>query len=91
MKMKEKDGEYIYLNWEGKANAYYIRGWVSHEDGIQILFGESQIDKENEVGQANHRYARWSMEAGDDGNRLMFRDYKHPGRGRFKVTEFAVK
>lgn len=39
------------------------------------------------LGPVMHRYARWSMEPGpfSDAQHVL-RDYKDPGRGRFKVT-----
>jgi hypothetical protein len=49
------------------------RNWV-WQDALRIL------------GPITHRYARWSMEPGDDGGYQVLRDYKDPGRGRFKVT-----
>ena len=54
------------------------REWV-YQDAVLIL------------GPIMHRYARWSMEPGDDGDgHQVLRDYKDPGRGRFKVTMVDV-
>jgi len=87
-----KDGDYIYLVWEdvGTPDAFFIKGHVSHKDGIEKLIGECAIDSEDEVGEANHCYARWSMEPREDGNGHILKTYKSTGRGRFRVTEFGV-
>ena len=89
--MKYNDGEYIPLIWEeGGADAYFIKGHVLHSEGIETLIGEGAIDDENEVGLANHCFARWSMEPREDGNGHILKTYKESGRGRFKVTEYGV-
>ncbi len=89
--MRYNDGEIIDLSWDGRPDAYYIKGHVSHEDGIYTLIDFGKIDNAADVGQAVHKYGRWSMQ-GDapDGCNCVLRDYKNPGRGRFKVTVFGV-
>lgn len=85
------EGEYIPLIWDGKPDAYYIKGHVSHEDGIKILFEGGIIDDETEVGQAQHIYARWSTQGDAPQNvTQVLREYNKPGRGRFKVTMFGI-
>ena len=54
------------------------RNWV-WQDALIIL------------GPITHRYARWSMEPGDSSKgHQVLRDYKDPGRGRFKITMAEV-
>ncbi len=91
-KKKYNYGDYIYLIWEdgGSPDAYYIRGHVSHDEGIATLIGEGAIDNEFEVGRADHIYGRWSMQPREDGTGHILRTYKEPGRGRFAITEFGV-
>ena len=88
---KYKDGEYIPLVWEGRPDAYYIKGNVSREDGINILIGEGVIDNATDVGLAVHVYGRWSAQ-GDapEGCTTVLREYLEPGRGRFSMTGFNV-
>jgi len=88
--MKCNDGEYMPLNWYGTPDAYYIKGHVSHEEGIEILFDAGAIDHDYEVGRASHIYGRWSMQPGEDGNQHFLREYSESGRGRFKITMFVV-
>jgi len=86
------DGEYMALIWDGGGpDAYYIKGHVSHEDGIDILISEGVIDNAADVGRAVQKYGRWSLE-GDatDGCNSFLREYKKPSRGRFKITEFGI-
>jgi len=83
--MKIVEGEYIPLIWDGRPDAHYIKGHISHDDGIEILFDEGAIDDETEVGHAQHIYARWSMEP-----HHVLRDYDEPGPRRFAVTMFGV-
>jgi len=93
MMKKYTDGEYMPMVWDcgySTPDAYYIKGHVGNEDGLDILIDEGAIDEPSEVGLANHIYGRWSMEATDDGNQHMMRTYQKPGRGRFKVTELGV-
>ncbi len=92
MAMKRyEDGEYMNLIWDGSPDAYYIRGHVSHEAGIDTLIDFGAIDNETEVGQAVHKYGRWSMQ-GDtlEGCDCTLREYMESGRGRFKITMFGV-
>jgi hypothetical protein len=90
--MKFMDGEYIPLIWDGPPDAHYIKGHVSHEEGIEILIQEGAIYKDTVIGQAYHCYGRWSMNGEDsreDGNSSL-KEYKRPGRGRFKITVFNL-
>ena len=86
-----EDGEYMNLIWDGSPDAHYIKGHVSHKDGIYTLIDYGVIDDSTEVGQAVQKYGRWSMQ-GDapEGCSSVLREYKDPGRGRFKITEFGV-
>ena len=87
------DGEYMFLIWDGSPDAYYIKGHVNHEDGIDTLINEAAIFPEDvaEIGHAVHKYGRWSMQ-GDapEGCNSVLREYNEPGRGRFKITVFGV-
>lgn len=91
MAKRYEDGEYMNLIWDGSPDAYYIRGHVSHDVGIGILIECGAIDDEAEVGKAEQVYGRWSMQ-GDapEGCSCILREYKEPGRGRFKITSFGV-
>jgi len=84
------NGEYIPLVWDGRPDAYYFKGHISHWDGMTYLLEEEIIDEETIIGPARRIYARWSMEPGEDGNQHILREYTKPGRGRFKVTEFGL-
>jgi hypothetical protein len=89
---KYEDGDYMALNWmDGEPEAYYIKGHVIPEHGRKTLLGEGAIDSEEEVLQGKHKYARWSMESTDDGNRHILRVYDFPANGRFKITEYEIK
>ena len=84
--MRFKDGEYIYLNWDGTPDAYHIMGHVDSDAGLETLREEDVVHDENEdkVGIGVHCYGRWSMEPGENGNQHFLRTYKNTGRGRFK-------
>jgi len=85
------DGEYMNLIWDGlRPDAYYIKGHITHNSGIETLIDEGVIDDGAEVGQAEHKYGRWSIEPGEDGNQHFLKEYRTPGRGRFKITVFGV-
>ena len=93
--MKEKkynNGDYIYLNWDGNPDAYYVKGHVENYTGLVILEDAGALDNGelDNIGVGQHLYARWSMEPGEDGNQHFLRTYKTPGRGRFKITEYGV-
>ena len=85
-----ENGQYMILIWDGNPDAYYIKGHVSHETGIDTLISEGAIDDAKSVGHAVHKYGRWSMQ-GDapDGCVSVLREYKKSGRGRFKITVFG--
>ena len=88
-----RDGEYIPLYWESSTpDAYYIRGHVAESVALGVLeeqgeMVDGKLENGAAIGKAIHKYARWSTE-GDapDGCSRVLRDYKEPGRGRFKVT-----
>ena len=88
-----RDGEYILLCWESNTpDAYYIRGHVAENVALCVLeeqgeMVDGKLESGAAIGKAMHKYARWSMQ-GDapDGCCCVLRDYKEPGRGRFKVT-----
>ena len=87
-----ENGEYINLVWDGSPDAYYIRGHISEEAALGVLeeqgeMVDGKLENGDAIGKSRHVYARWSMQ-GDapDGCTSVLRDYKEPGRGRFKVT-----
>lgn len=82
-----EDGEYMDLVWDGTPDAYYIKGHVTNKDGIAIL-GDWGI-VEPSIGQSRQIYGRWSIEGDYEGIQEL-REYKNPGRGRFKITVFRV-
>lgn len=90
------DGEYMPLVWDGQPDAFYVKGHVNTKDGWDILLEEDVIG-DREIGQAEQIYGRWSIEpgdwpikSGDDTWRHTLREYKNPGRGRFKITMFGI-
>ncbi len=90
--MRYEYGQYMALIWDGTPDAYFIKGHVSDALGKETIEAEACLDaREAEaLGEGEHRYGRWSMEPCEDGNGHVLRDYKDPGRGRFKVTMFGV-
>ena len=82
------DGEYMRLVWDGQPDAFYIKGHVNTEDGWAILT-EEEIVKGREIGQAEQIYGRWSTEGTTECPHTL-REYKSPGRGRFKITMFGL-
>ena len=82
------DGEYMPLAWDGQPDAFYIKGHVNTEEGWAIL-AEGDFAGGREIGQAEQIYGRWSTE-GDTEWTQTLREYKNPGRGRFKITKFGV-
>ena len=86
-----ENGEYMDLIWDGRPDSYHIKGHVSHKNGIDTLIDVGAIDDETEIGQAVHKYGRWSMQVdAPDGCSAVLREYIKPGRGRFKITVFGV-
>lgn len=85
---KFANGEYMSLSWDGKPDAYYIMGHVTHDEGIEILQREGIIDNDTIIGRAEHIYGRWSIET--DEHLQMLREYSSSGRGRFKITMFGL-
>ncbi|KKL67465.1 hypothetical protein LCGC14_2134670 [marine sediment metagenome] len=85
-----EDGQYMNLTWDGTPDAYYIMGHVSHFRGVETLIDEGVIEDDSRIGQAEHKYGRWSMEPGENGNQHFLREYCNPGRGHFKITVFGV-
>ena len=83
-----EDGEYMPLLWDGQPDAFYIKGHFDTETGLAIL-ADYEVIGNREVGQANQIYGRWSTE-GDTEWIHTLREYKNPGRGRFKITAFRV-
>lgn len=83
------DGEHINLIWDGTPDAFYLKGHIEHSIGINTLLDEGVINDGSEVGQAVHKYGRWSTQ-GDTEWTHTLREYKNPGRGRFKITVFGV-
>ena len=85
------DGEYMNLTWDGQPDAHYIKGHVSHEDGMETLLDEGVIYEDIVIGHARHIYGRWSTQ-GDapEGVTQVLREYNKPGRGRFKITAFGL-
>jgi len=90
--MRYKYGQLIELDWDGSApDAFFIMGHVRYELGIYILGSAGILEKYGRrIGQAEHKYGRWSMEPTENGCGHVLRDYKEAGRGRFKVTMFGV-
>lgn len=85
-----EDGEYMHLHWDGIVDAHYIKGHVSHKDGVAILIEEEVIDDATDVSQAVQKYGRWSCQ-GDapEGCISVLREYTKSGRGRFRITMFT--
>ena len=82
------DGEYMPLVWDGQPDAFYIKGHVDTETGLAIL-EEEDVVGDRKIGQAVQKYGRWSTEGNTEWSQTL-REYKNPGRGRFKITVFGV-
>lgn len=82
------DGDYMSLLWDGQPDAFYIKGHVNTETGLAILTDEDVIG-DRKIGRAEQIYGRWSTE-GDTEWKHILREYKNPGRGRFKITVFRI-
>jgi hypothetical protein len=83
------DGEYIPLYWDGEPDVWYVKGHVSEEVAKEQCVREEAIKPETEI-TITHAYARWVFSdesARSEGHDRVFRRYKQPGRGAFKVTE----
>jgi len=80
--MKEKDGEYIYLIWDGRKEAFYIKGHVSLEYATEVLEREEEYTPDN----ATHKYARWGFASHEDFKHQL-NVYDTLRKGTFKVTE----
>lgn len=95
MAKKNRDCEYMNLIWEyGNPDAYYIRGHIDEAKAVGVLeeqgiMLDGKLENGDAVGKSRHAYARWSVQ-GDapEGCTRVLREYKEPGRGRFKVTVF---
>ncbi len=86
------DGEYMPLVWDGTPDAFYIKGHVSTEVGLATLrdnevLEDAELDR---LGEGIQKYGRWSMDGSREENGQILREYKEPGRGRFKITAFGV-
>ena len=86
---KYKDGELISLVWDScTLDAYYVKGHFDFDDAKETILSEECFEDNQLDGKPfRHAYARWSTQ-GDapEGCTVVLRDYKEPGRGRFKVT-----
>jgi len=87
--MKEKPGEIILLCWDGKPDAYYVKGHVPYNEAIYAVCDYEGFDPEKM--KASHVWAKWCRVSEDDGFpegvELSFRVQKKESRGWFKVTE----
>lgn len=85
-----KDGEYMNLVWDGTPDAFYIRGHVSNEEGLEILKHYEVLEDMSLLVEGVQKYGRWSTEPGPSGCTHVLREYLEPGCGRFKITVFGV-
>lgn len=85
---RHANGEYIPLVGDGKPDAHYIMGHVSHDEGIETLREAGVVYDDTVIGHAKHVYGKWSMET--DEHLQMLRQYNSAGRGRFKITMFGL-
>jgi hypothetical protein len=87
--MKEKDGTYMALYWDGKPEAYFIRGHVLKNEACKTLEREAEVDPDD-VGYVKHKYGRWGFSDCEDFNRSL-NVYDVQSRGTFKITECVIK
>ncbi len=85
--MKYEHGKYIHLAWDCSPEVYYIKGHVTHKEGMEELKNAGAIESELPRAIARHVFARWSCEGGSEYDHTLI-EYDEPGRGRFKVTAF---
>lgn len=78
---KPQDGDLIDLRYDGAPDAFFVHGHVADDAANAALPDDSYV-----TGPWFHKWARWSMEATDDGPGLVIRTCDEPGRGRFRVT-----
>jgi hypothetical protein len=87
--MKEKDGTYIALMWDGKPETYYIRGHILKNEACKELQSQQEIDPDD-VAYVKYKYGRWGFSQHEDFNRNLYvKD--EPSRGSFKITECVMK
>lgn len=73
--------------WEGKPNAFYVKGHVGSIEAREKIAKEENLDPACLFNA--HKYARWvfPQEGTPYGCDFTLKVYPLPGRGRFKVTE----
>ncbi len=90
---KEKDGEFIYLNWEYEPGFYAVRGWVPEDAARAEIHREcgNQFGSPIEGWTMLHVYAAHLQTgmARSEGWSSEVRLYKTSGPGRFKVSVFV--
>ena len=93
-----RDGEYIDLAWEfgSPCRAYYVRGHIDEATALKVIEDQDEmcdgkLKNGADIGKARHLYAKWSLN-GDSPPpfQIVLKEYKEPGKGRFKVTAFHV-
>ena len=90
---KEKDGKFIYLDWEYEPGFYAVRGWVPEDDARAEIQREcgNQFGSPVEGWTMIHIYAAHlqTAMAKSEGWSSEVRIYNTPGPGRFKVSAFV--
>lgn len=88
---KYEDGELINLYLDGKAEAYYIKGWPYIKQMEDELLKEEIITSTDEIATYKKTYARWNIGRDEVGDPMSFLHQKdEAGKGRFKVTEIKL-
>ncbi len=88
--MKEKDGQYIPLNWDGSyPEAYYIKGHVTKDAAYKTLQHQEGLNPDD-IAYVKHKYARWGFSSNGDYEHQL-NVYDNTSRGAFKVTECEPK
>lgn len=92
--MKEKIGEPINLIWDGKPDAYYVKGHVDKDEAIDTICDYEGFPLLVCDMVADHIYAKWCKATEDDmvdGCDFSFRTRHVARAGWFKVTEVRLK
>jgi hypothetical protein len=89
--MKEKIGELIKLEWDGRPDAYYVKGHIDKGEAVTVVedyHGALSMGKSPVV---NYVWAKWCTATEDDGVpegcEFTLRVQQEESRGWFRVTE----
>ena len=87
--MKEKDGTYMALCWDGEPEVHYIRGHVLKDAACRELERQAEVNPDD-IGFVRHKYGRWGFSSHEDFDRSLY-VLDSPSRGAFTITECVIK